>query len=286
LSLEGLSFYYADFYDGLGEESLDEVFSYGEYRSRVEMVAQAAPASFDRHGSSRRRRWLDVGSGHGHFCMFSRTVLPDIEFHGLDVSESVEQAAARGWIQRGLRGLFPEVARDLSANNDRYDIVSMSHYLEHTRDPRAEIEAAASVVNPGGLLLIEVPDPESRMGRWFGRLWMPWFQPQHQHFVSAFNLERLLRENAFDPIVWHRGEAHQPNDFALAVMMTVNTLAPRLDLPWRPPSGFGAASRHYVAWCLGLPLLGVGWMIDQVIAPLLRRPGWSNTYRVLARRTA
>jgi 2-polyprenyl-3-methyl-5-hydroxy-6-metoxy-1,4-benzoquinol methylase len=287
LSLEGLSFYYADFYDGLGEEMVDEFFSSAlkEYRARVEMVAHAAPTGVDRHGGSPPRRWLDVGCGHGHFSLFSRTVLPDIEFHGLDVSESVEQAAARGWIQRGLRGFFPEVARDLSANDDRYDVVSMSHYLEHTRDPRAEIEAAASVVNPGGLLLIEVPDPESRLGRWLGRLWLPWFQPQHQHFVSAFNLERLLRENGFHPMVWHRGEAHQPNDFIFAAMMTVNCLAPRLDLPWRPRSGFWAALRFYVVWSLAVPLLALAWMIDLAIAPLMRRQGWSNVYRVLARRT-
>ena len=41
-----------------------------------------------------------------------------------------------------------------------------------------------------------------------------------------------------------------------------------------------------VLWWVGMPLLGVGWAIDQIFAPLFRRAGWSNTYRVVARKVA
>jgi SAM-dependent methyltransferase len=278
LSVEGLDFYYKDFYDGLGGELVETIFASDPktYRARAQMVAAVAKPG----------RWLDVGAGHGHFCCVARELLPSTKFDGLDLSESIDDAVKRRWVDRGIRGLFPEVAPDLAEEQERYDVVSMSHYLEHTLDPRAEIAAAARVLPKDGLLFIEVPDPECRLGRIFGKYWMPWFQPQHLHFVSVTNLERLLRENAFEPIAWHRGEAHQAVDFTFFVYTTLERIAPPADLPWRPKRGFAArAWRMMVRWA-GVPALALGWMLDRLLGPLLRREGWSNTYRVLARRAA
>ena len=55
-----------------------------------------------------------------------------------------------------------------------YDVVSMHHYLEHTREPLDELDAAATALVPGGHLLIELPDPESRFPLVVGRWWIPW----------------------------------------------------------------------------------------------------------------
>jgi SAM-dependent methyltransferase len=278
LSIEGLDFYYKDFYDGIGGEFVEGLFLIDPkvYEARASMVSAVAKPA----------RWLDVGAGHGHFCCLARELLPETQFDGLDLSESIDDAVKRRWIDRGIRGLFPDVAPDLAQQPERYDVVSMSHYLEHTRDPRAEIAAAARVLPKDGLLFIELPDPESRLGRLFGRSWMPWFQPQHLHFVSVKNLERILRENAFEPIAWHRGEAHQAVDFRFFAYLALERLAPPTDLPWRPRRGAVArAWRTLVQWT-GVPALLAGYLLDMSLAPVLRREGWSNTYRVLARRVA
>jgi SAM-dependent methyltransferase len=278
LTVEGLDFYYRDFYDGLGGERLEGVFASSPrtYRERAQMVADIASP----------RRWLDVGAGHGHFCSVAREVLPDTRFDGLDLSASIEDAARRHWVDRALRGLFPDLAPQLADASERYDVVSMSHYLEHTLDPRAEIAAASRVLGEGGLLFIEVPDPESRLGRLFGRLWMPWFQPQHLHFVSAKNLERLLGENGFEPLVWHRGQAHQAVDFTFLAFMLIEMLSRPVDLPWRRPSTALHRVWRRAIWVLGVPLLVAGFLVDKLGGPFLKREGWSNTYRVLARRAA
>ncbi len=277
LSIDGLGFYYRDFYDGLGEDRLEGLFASetAPYLARARMVEGAkAPA-----------RWLDVGAGHGHFCCVARDVFPDAQFDGLDLSESIDDAVRRNWIDKGYRGLFPELAPELG-RRESYDVVSMSHYLEHTRDPAAEIEAAAKVLPGGGMLMIEVPDPDSRFGRLLGRLWLPWFQPQHQHLLSTRNLERLLRANAFEPIVWHRGEAHQTVDFTATVITLITHLARPIDLPWLAPTSPLVRVWNRVVWWTSIPLIVACWALDRLLAPLFRRVGWSNTYRVLARRTA
>jgi 2-polyprenyl-3-methyl-5-hydroxy-6-metoxy-1,4-benzoquinol methylase len=276
LSIDGLDFYYADFYDGLGEEGLESIFAssaqqYVERARFVEDAVKAPPA-----------RWLDVGAGHGHFANVVRDVLTTTRVDGVDLSSSIEEAERRGWIAKGYRALFPEAAAELA--RDPYDVVSMSHYLEHTRDPAGEIAAAAQVLRPGGHLFIEVPDPESRLGTVLGRLWLPWFQPQHQHFLSVVRLETLLRKHGFEPVAWHRGEAHQRVDFCFAAGLLVRRIAPPLDMPWRDPEGTAARTWHKLVWTLSVPLLVAGKAADLALAPLLQREGWSNTFRVVARR--
>lgn len=276
LSLEGLAFYYRDAYDGVGEAQVEGLFAAQtkQYRERVQMVCHTAQP----------RRWLDVGAGHGHFCCTANELLPDTRFEGLDFSDSIEEAARRGWIARGIRGLFPDLAHDLAEQNEAYDVVSMSHYLEHVLDPRAELAAAAQVLPKGGVLFIEVPDPESRLGWLLGSFWAPWFQPQHLNFLSVTNLERMLREHAFEPLAWQRGNAHISVDFTAAAYFAIVRVASRLDLPWLPEPSLMRRVWHLVAWCSLFPLIVVGWLLDRLLAPALRRPGWSNTYRVVARK--
>ena len=274
LSLDGLSFYYKDFYDGLGEAGMEFVFGFGTqpYLDRARMVcAHNAP-----------KRWLDVGAGHGHFCEAAREAMPDVQFDGLDLSDSIDEAKRRGWVDTSYRGLFPELAPELAG---RYDAVSMSHYLEHTIDPKKEIEAAHTALAPNGTLMIEVPDPEFGLGKLLRRYWLPWFQPQHLHFVSVGNLDKLLRERGFEPVEWHRGKAHQRVDFFLGTWMLLDHLAPSRHLPWRWRGPLASAWR-LVVWTLGSPLLVLGVVADNVAGPLIfSRARISNTYRVVARKT-
>ncbi|HYX38573.1 MAG TPA: class I SAM-dependent methyltransferase [Oligoflexus sp.] len=277
LSIAGLNFYYKDFYDGLGQERSDVVFSHGSapYVARAKMLK----------GQAEPRRWLDVGAGHGHFCCVARDQWPGVSFDGLDLNQGVLDAAQRGWIDRAWRGLFPDLV-DTLAKEGAYDVISMSHYLEHTRDPDSEIAAAAKILPQGGHLMIELPDPESRFGQWFGSFWMPWFQPQHQHMLSARNLERLLHKHSFETLTWHRGEAHQPVDFVFSMGLMLNALAPPTDMPWRKPATIFQRLWNKTVFLVCLPIIIVARILDKSMAPLFRRPGWSNSYRVLARRMA
>lgn len=277
LSIDGLNFYYKDFYDGLGADQVDAMFSHTSkpYLARAGMLK----------GTQKPRRWLDVGAGHGHFCCVARDVWPGVPFDGLDLSQSVLDAHKRGWVDRAYHGLFPELADGL-ATEGAYDVISMSHYLEHTRDPESEIAAASKILPRGGHLLIELPDPDCRFGKWFGSFWLPWFQPQHQHMLSVRNLDRLLRNHSFEALTWHRGEAHQPIDLLLATGLVLNRIAPSADAPWLKPASFLPRIWHRAVFLICFPVLILARILDKVLAPAFRRPGWSNTYRVLARRTA
>jgi SAM-dependent methyltransferase len=272
LTPAGLDFYYRDFYDGTGAEHTEVVFGAGlpSYRGRAQLV----------EGVTEPRRWLDVGAGHGHFCLLARSIWPKTTFDGLDMSDSIDEAERRGWVHRGRRGSFPDMAGELAG---AYDVVSMHHYLEHTREPATELDAVTKVLEPGGFLLIELPDASSWLGRRLGRYWAPWLQPQHLHFLTVERVETMLRDRGFTTVACQRAEPHQPAELLLAMYLAVNRLAPQADVPWRPPSTRRDRWRRGLAFGLTAPLFVVAVLIDALMAPLVRRAGASNSFRILAR---
>lgn len=278
LSLAGLAFYYKDSYDGLGEEGVETLFAYSAepYLARVRLLALEL-------SDQGNKRWLDVGCGHGHFCAVAKDALPLVAFDGLDLSESVDDARRRGWIDHAYHGLFPELSNAMA---NQYDAVSMHHYLEHTIDPRAELRAAHQALTKDGLLLIELPDPESALRKLLGPFWLPWFQPQHLHFLSVKNLERLLREQGFEPLRWERGPAHVRIDMLAGMTLLLSRFAPRVDVPWLPRATALARVMNKVIWISGIPALLIARVLDQLLVPLTRRQGISNAYRVVARKSA
>jgi SAM-dependent methyltransferase len=273
LNDRGLNYYYRDAYDGRNAVGMDLLFgSYVQpYRDRIEMARRLTTPT----------RWLDVGCGHGHLCVHGREMLPETRFEGLDMGESVEIAAARGWIDEAHRGLLVDLAPDL---RDTFDVVSMSHYLEHTVAPRAELDAAHRVLVPSGLLVIELPDPDSPWARWLGPYWMPWFQPQHLHLLSTVNLAHLLRTHGFEPLHWETGRAHQSTDLFLAAVVFIRRWAPPLSVPWRPRPSWLARMRNALVWGPGLGLVLLAVIGDRVLTPFGRRLHHSSAFRVVARR--
>lgn len=275
LSPEGLEFYYRDFYDGRGGEGAATVFGRlgAAYRGRAEMLRpHTDPVS-----------WLDVGTGHGHFCNAARAVWPDTRFDGLDMGDGVREAELRGWVETGYQGQFPEFAVKLAG---QYEAVSMYHYLEHTRDPLAELDTAAAVLAPGGFLTIELPDPESRMARLLGPAWLPWFQPQHQHLIPSSNLREALADRGFTVLAEEHGPAHQGNDFFGAVALTATRLAPDPDRPWGPPATTGRRVLTGAVRLASLPCFAAATVLDGLRTAAARRTDGGNAYRMLARKDA
>ncbi|MFE3055850.1 class I SAM-dependent methyltransferase [Nocardia sp. NPDC059239] len=275
LTAAGLEFYYRDFYDGLGAEWQEAAFEHpyprDVYQARAAMLAPfTTPES-----------WLDVGAGHAHFCAAARVVWPRTLFDGLDMSNCIEEAEQRGLVSRGYRGQFPELIEQLAG---RYDVVSMHHYLEHTREPLAELDAAARILRPGGYLQIEVPDPEWPLGRLLGRYWLPWFQPQHLHMFPVANLERALGERGFTTVAEERGRAHIGGGVTVAAGLFLRDLMPHVDYPWSQ-SAATLPRRLWQAgvWLAGSPLIAVGMVADQILDGVTRHASRGDAYRVLAR---
>lgn len=275
LTQEGLNFYYRDAYDGLGATRAETVFltAAQEYRARARMLQPFGTP----------KAWLDVGAGHAHFAAVARETWPDTVFDGLDQGAVIEDAERRGWIATAHRGAFPELSDHLAG---RYDVISMHHYLEHTREPLEELDAAARALPAGGYLLIELPDPQWQLGPLFGQYWMAWFQPQHQHMMPLSNLIDALDRRGLQPVAVERGAAHQANDVVTALYLLLMAIAPDRRRPWSPrPPTTAAAGWRVLVLAAGFPFLAAGLLADRTLGRVLARH-WDrgNAYRVLARK--
>ena len=277
LSLEGLEYYYRDFYDGIGAEQVENGFELGRdgNLARANHLRQFFP-------DSPPRRWVDVGTGYGHFCRDAREVWPETSFEGLDMGVSVEEGKARGWLDEAHRGFLPDLAPGLAG---QFDVVSMHHYLEHTRDPRLELDSAAMLLRPGGILMIEVPNPESIFGRLVGRWWFPWLQPQHLNFVPRGNLMQALMHRGVQPVLEVRGASHIPVDLTFLGVLPLLAYGPYPGMPWvADPEDAVAKKRFDRMMKLGPKVHSAVQPLERVRTKVAHLTDRGNTYRVLARR--
>jgi 2-polyprenyl-3-methyl-5-hydroxy-6-metoxy-1,4-benzoquinol methylase len=97
-------------------------------------------------------RLLDVGCGGGHFMLAAASA--GWECIGAELADEAAQVA------RDRTGM-PVIAGDASrwvASGKHYDAVCLWGVVEHVTDPATLLEAAHSVLRPGGLLVLETPN--------------------------------------------------------------------------------------------------------------------------------
>jgi 2-polyprenyl-3-methyl-5-hydroxy-6-metoxy-1,4-benzoquinol methylase len=275
LSPKGLEYYYGDFYEGLGGALAEVYYGVGE----GEKVRQAKRVE----GLIRAHRWLDVGGGNGSFCRVAAVAWPEVRFELLDGSALGKDAVTNGWVADFHQEPLVDVAPRLEG---RFDVVTMHHYLEHTAMPEAEIAAARRVLAPGGVLVIEVPDPECRFGRLLRSYWWPWLQPQHLFLFPASTMATLIERHGFEVVRVERAGAHTAIDFLSSLLLVAARILPAEVLPWNAKSGRWREVVRGLMLAVGAPLFLLAHVADRAWAPIARRGRQlTNVYAIVARRT-
>jgi 2-polyprenyl-3-methyl-5-hydroxy-6-metoxy-1,4-benzoquinol methylase len=129
-------------------------------------------------------RLLDVGCGTGSFLLLMRAF-------GWDVA-GVETDMAASNSARDRHGLqiVPTIAD--AAELGPFDVVTMSHVIEHVADPAALISAAMQVLEPGGQLRLVTPNAGSLGLRVYGRDWLAMEAPRHLVIVTPEGMSAAM----------------------------------------------------------------------------------------------
>jgi SAM-dependent methyltransferase len=140
-------------------------------------------------------RLLDVGAGRGDLGVVLGAY--GWEVTGLEPSAGAcEEGRRRG--VRMVQGTLGSVdADDLGSG---YDAVVFRHALEHVAEPKEDLGRARSLLRPGGLLLIALPNFGSWQSRKFGSAWFHLDLPRHRSHFTPAGLEHLLRDNGFEQV--------------------------------------------------------------------------------------
>ncbi len=136
------------------------------------------------------QRLLDIGCGNGFFVSRARGM--GFDAYGVDFNhKTIERGAKRFGLERYLSTRRVE---DLAKANDRFDVVSLFDVVEHLQDPADALAAAASVVPPGGHLMVAVPNANM--------VWRPSvdFPPHHLSRFTPAALARLVERHGFSVV--------------------------------------------------------------------------------------
>lgn len=136
-------------------------------------------------------RLLDIGYGSGYLLRTARA-------HGFQVY-GVETSRARTAELDAMFGSHLAVAH-FGAEPlpwGSFDVVVMTHVLEHLADPVAALRQVAQSLNPNGVLYVAVPDSESWQFRIFGKEWDAVNPVAHYQFFNERSLTHAMRDAGF-----------------------------------------------------------------------------------------
>lgn len=120
----------------------------------------------------------------------------------------LENAGAMGWRAVGT-DLDPEVVENarrrgfdvrlgtVDAVEGPFDVITMSHVIEHLHDPVAVLCACYRLLAPGGTLWLETPNIAAAGLRRFGPAWRGLEPPRHLVLFNRASLDRALRAAGF-----------------------------------------------------------------------------------------
>lgn len=97
-------------------------------------------------------RVLDVGAGTGEFLSYMQD--EGYEVVGLEPSSKIGEKA-RG---KGLEIHNKTIEEFVKKGHGSFDVVTLFHVLEHVPNPIEVVESAYSLLSPGGILVVKVPN--------------------------------------------------------------------------------------------------------------------------------
>ena len=219
----------------LGATFTDDELSalYGEYYPRAVLRLDTFKPFRELHGFrtwlegeyASAYRWvpkgvsvLDVGCGFGQTLAYHAE--RGCDAHGIDADANLLRVAERFGLNARV-GLFH--AEDYEPN--RFDYVTLDQVIEHATDPKRFLADVATVLRPGGTVIVSTPNSHSYAARLFGRRWINWHVPYHLQQFSRRSLTMLAEDAGLEVVAFR-----------------TQTNTRWLDLQWlhlfsRPPEG-------------------------------------------------
>ncbi|MGE0867999.1 MAG: class I SAM-dependent methyltransferase [Kofleriaceae bacterium] len=138
---------------------------------------------------------LDVGCMFGFLLDEARAL--GVGTYGIELSAEPARIAE----QKGHDVFVGTIEQFAAGRPDlRFSAIFAQHVLEHVVEPRSFLQTARGLLEPGGKLVVCVPNFGARLRKLAPSSWA-WYQvPVHLHHFSETALQRLLTEVGLEPI--------------------------------------------------------------------------------------
>ena len=193
---ESIGFYYPESYGHFAPDESRRSALYAALRWVVRLPYRLRYGHADAadRPSAGANRLLDLGCGAG-------LLLADMARLGWDPwglepnPEMAQRTVERLGVSRDR--VFAGTAEEADYPAESFDLVTMSHVVEHLHDPRGVLAKVHRWLRPGGRIRIWIPNFGSLESRVFRRLWHGLDVPRHLHHFSPATLRRMLEASGF-----------------------------------------------------------------------------------------
>lgn len=145
---------------------------------------------------------LDVGCGNGSFLEFAKS--HGWETFGADIRLSPETASLTCPLWEGR-------LTDIDFGESKFDVIRFNHVIEHLQNPLIELERCRSLLRPGGVVFVGVPNLagispriknlQSRLGLKRKR-WRHYAATHHLYFFTPATLRMMIERAGFSVVHW------------------------------------------------------------------------------------
>ncbi|MEN8250053.1 MAG: class I SAM-dependent methyltransferase [Bacteroidota bacterium] len=135
---------------------------------------------------------LEVGCGSGDRLVWMRKAGWEVE------GQEVDPKAAEN--ARGTHGITVHLGEleKLDLAEGSYDVIIMTHVIEHVYQPVALLEECRRLLKPSGELVVVTPNVKSCGHKYFSSCWRGLELPRHLHIFSPGTLSALAFKAGFE----------------------------------------------------------------------------------------
>lgn len=136
--------------------------------------------------------YFDFGCGGGENMLNIKKKHPNWKIEGADISYfACEKARKLGFdVQNGC-------IEDLQLKKEYYDVINVSHVIEHLNDPLNALKILKNSLKSGGKIIISTPNVDSFAFKIFRSYWYATDTPRHLYLFSKETLSNLLKKIEF-----------------------------------------------------------------------------------------
>lgn len=159
-----------------------------EKRARArEMARMVVKERDDKTGN----KVLEIGSMYGY-------LLEELKKKEFDIcGVELDKKAVEHCKENGIETFQMSVEQFVKESKKKFDVIIMSHVLEHVLEPKEVLLQLNEILNDNGQLIIAVPNSSSINRKVFGRYWGWWQVPVHVDHFNLGGLSKLLQVTNF-----------------------------------------------------------------------------------------
>ena len=128
----------------------------------------------------------------------------------------------------------------------QFEIIYLGQTIEHFDDPLRVVRCLATMLAPGGVMVLSTPNLDSRQVDFFGPTWAHWHVPYHRVLFGRRSLRRLGELACLKQV---RCRSHSHSYWtAYSVQLNQLGVAGAVSHMWQPPEEVLRVARSIAAW--------------------------------------